>query len=60
MGKEQSAKEFTNDFILTNTYTYEFQTDITFKEVNRIILLKQSLEIKINTLNFIYCFKVFS
>lgn len=42
-GREQGAKEFASDCILTNTASYKFHIAIGFKEVNRIICFKKDM-----------------
>lgn len=42
-GREQGAREFASDCILTNTASYKFHTAIGFKEVNRIICFKKNI-----------------
>lgn len=42
-GREQGAKEFASDCILTNNDSYKFHTAIGFKEVNRIICFKKDI-----------------
>ena len=42
-GREQGAKEFASDCILTNTASYKFHIAIGFKEVNRIICFKKDI-----------------
>lgn len=41
--REQGAKEFASDCILTNTDSYKFHIAIGFKEVNRIICFKKNI-----------------
>ena len=42
-GREQGAKEFASDCILTNNDSYKFHTAIGFNEVNRIICFKKNI-----------------
>lgn len=42
-GREQGAKEFASDCILTNTDSYKFHIAIGFTEVNRIICFKKNI-----------------
>lgn len=42
-GREQGAKEFASDCILTNTDSYKFHIAIGFTEVNRIICFKKEI-----------------
>ena len=42
-GREQGAKEFASDCILTNNDSYKFHIAIGFKEVNRIICFKKNI-----------------
>ena len=42
-GREQGAKEFASDCILTNTASYKFHIAIGFEEVNRIICFKKDM-----------------
>ena len=42
-GREQGAKEFASDCILTNTDSYKFHIAIGFNEVNRIICFKKNI-----------------
>ena len=42
-GREQGAKEFASDCILTNNDSYKFHIAIGFKEVNRIIGFKKDI-----------------